>query len=540
MDTTAKNNVFPFIIGLLVILASAAFFIVFISRVLPSQPEQSAQTGTDVPPIPDQDSDQHQGRDADELFRFEWPAPSDDLIADHLPYSGSVNDAVFIDEYAWLVTDGGLMQYRLEDGQQISYTDRTIANCIRDILYIEGYLYVNCFVNNEGAFGSTSVDDSLYPLGGSAILKIDPATYTVERRYDTTNGIENDYNFIMHADGEIIWLETFQGVARIDTTDGTIDFYTDELGFPETNERYSVNYILIDTDHVWVSYNANDYSNGGVSMYSKENGSWTAFGIDDLMEYPTRFDLEKQGPSTHYAKTIPGGIQIAFKDGSLGMYDRLVEKQYQYDTGEWTVVAEHVATGPQAVATEQLLQANYPSPPQYSFVDSEGLTQLQNPDGSQEYRINGREAFQVSSLIDGKQYILTGTTLDLLDNSSSFPDIIVNLAGNEFISSSDPNERLFDGSDMVLIGPDEAYALIIDNICVGQCREWGYRVWYVDLKTRSLVTVFDLEDDKLFSGVDPQSHSLYIEKNEAVLSVQSEDGTEFFQVDTTSETLIEE
>lgn len=120
-------------------------------------------------------------------------------------------------------------------------------------------------------------------------------------------------------------------------------------------------------------------------------------------------------------KLIPGGIQIGFRDGNIGQFEKFVEKQYLYNTGTWDKVnTDTIATGAQATKTFAYIDQTYPERfKEYDKENNDGFSDLVLPDTNEVFQVNGRDNDIVSPVIDGTRYVLTNASIDIIDDSSS-------------------------------------------------------------------------------------------------------------------------
>lgn len=150
------------------------------------------------------------------------------------------------------------------------------ANCDRDIVFVGGYLFASCHIDNiDDTFGTIRINETTLYNGHYGILKINPKTHKVEHIFSKEDGLLNGYNYELSLDGDDIWVETFNGVGKINTRTNAVEFFQKELGI---EARYlDISGILIDTDYVWVSVSESSNSPGGVAQYNKKTQKWKSF-----------------------------------------------------------------------------------------------------------------------------------------------------------------------------------------------------------------------------------------------------------------------
>lgn len=435
----------------------------------------------------------HVTKDTGNFFLFSIPKPLENLTIYDLPNNNSSENVIEYNDHLWFTGTGSLVEYDTKSGKLVSYSDPKKANCDRNLVLINGYIFVPCRIDNIEVFGQTN--PSKIFMGQYAIFKIDPLTHKVNHIFSKTDGLLNGYNYHLVADGDFVWIETFNGIGRINTKTNQLDFYTKELGFQHSSNAisYSVRPIIVDKDYVWAWHNSSAESQGGIALFNKQSGTWTAFGPKELKDYSFNgIDLEFENNSWA-AKLIPGGIQIAFRDGNLGTENRLVEKQYIYQTGNWIKIgSERIATGAQSEQTRQYISSTYPQVFNFQRVDEFDLTQLQIPDTNEVYQIDGRNNYILSPVIDNKRYVLTNATIDLIDDTSPYSQILIKLgesleAGGVHYPSSESEVGFF-------IDPDSLIALVINPDCGGYGCTDNQKAWLVNLKSPKIYKVYTKTD----------------------------------------------
>lgn len=457
-----------------------------------------------------------------DFFFFSIPKPIKNLAITDLPNDGNPNNVVRIGDSLWFAGDGSIVEYDIKSGAIVSYSDQKKANCDRDLVYVAGYLFASCHIDNVfDAFERTSQLQTELYTGHYGVLKINPQTHKLEHIFSKEDGLLNGYNYQLTADGDTIWIATFNGLGRINARTNHVDFYTDDLGFQNSSNAVSfgIVHIIVDKDYVWAWAGANAESQGGVALFNKALGTWKAFGPRELMDYTfDRIDLEYDS-NRYAAKLIPGGIQIAFRDGNLGTQNRLVEKQYIYQSGKWTKVnGDRIATGPDSEQKRQYIASTYPSSFNYQKVDQSGLTQLQLPDSNQVYQLDGRNNYALSPMMGNKRYILTSATVDVIDDSSPFGKILVKLG--ERIGIMGPPDQV-----QFLVNSNTSLALVIDPACGMGCSE---KAWLIDLKAKKINKIYTTKDG-LPEG--ELLRELSMDKQGNILVINDKNGKELFNID---------
>lgn len=466
----------------------------------------------------------------DDFFLFSTPKPIKDLTVYQLPNDLNPHNVVQYKDSLWFVGGGSLFEYDVKSRKLISYSDPTKTNCDTNVVVISNYLYTPCHTDNiNDAFGHTEQLTTKVFTGHYSVFKINPSTHQVEYIFTDKDGLQNRYNFYLYADGNNVWIATFGGIGRIDTVANQVEFYANELGI--RGSTFSVNKMLVDEDYVWAAVGANVESHGGLTMYNKKRQTWVGFNTIDLKDYSTdRFDLEK-------FKLVPGGIQIAFRDGEMGGdVDRLVEKQYIYQTEKWIKVnSEKPASGRLSDSTFQYLETSYPATPKQATTDQYGLTQLILPETKQTFKLDGRDSYILLPMVDNKRYILTSATVDIIDDILPFQQILVKLG--PLPSAGERGEFSYGGSVNFLVDHENSLAVITDSDCGGIGCSGKQKIWFIDLKSAKINRVYTKNDginDELLGG---STGGLSMRRTGGLLVIIDESGKSIFNIDTTTNKL---
>lgn len=484
-------------------------------------------------PLPSEKSINH----SNSFFYFKIPRPLEDLGLEDLPNTAYPHTIVKHNDHVWFAGVGSIIEYDRDSEKLISYSNAKQANCRGDLVLINNYIYAACHIDNiEDAFGTVRKLTTRLYTGHFGILKINPDTHQIEHTFSKQDGLLNGYNYELYADGDDIWIATFDGVGRINSKTNNVDFYKQELGFPDVNKNYSVRHMFVDRDYVWVFFVSNAEAQGGVALYNKKLNTWKAFGPRELQENPRQFDLDSNngGPM---AKLIAGGIQIAFRDGKIGEHDRLVEKQFNYETGIWTKIAEHIATGEESEKTYKILEPVYPPPSQDYLVDSDGLTQITLRGTDRTFQLDGRSNVILSPVINNKRYILTNSTIDVIDEDAPFRQILVKLGESLFgdVQYMDPFEQ---GTHVqFLIDHESLLALVINPSCEGMGCDGKQKVWLVDLKSGKINKIYTADSGGLPIG-DKLTGKMKIHKSGDFLILTKESEEEVFKINILNNDLV--
>lgn len=458
------------------------------------------------------------------FFYFEVPKPLSNIDVLDLPGAAGISNIIEYKNHLWFVGDGSIKEYDIENGKLISYSNRKKANCDRDVVLIDEYIYATCRVTND-TFGTTHQPTTKIFTGDYGILKINPNSHEVERVFERKDGLLDGENYTLYQDGNDIWIGTYNGVGRINTKTNKVNFYRQELSHIESIRPYSIVSMLIDKEYVWVFFYSHIESKGGAATYSKKNGIWKDLSEPELNEHQDKLSNLYIGS----AKLIPGGIQIAFSDRSTAD-KKIVEKQFNYESGIWKKVGEYPGgSGLQYEETRKLLESTYPSRPSYYFVDTNGLTQIRMPGTNKTYELNGRGNRILSPVFEGKRYILTGATIDVLDNSAAFPQIYIPLEKSMFSYHSSED---YVAQSHFFIDPQSLLALVIDSDCEKQegCTN-NQQIQLVDLKNKKTIKLYSGDKqlpagNKLLPMLTMTRIDKYIllsnEKNEEVLRIDTD------------------
>lgn len=467
---------------------------------------------------------------SNDFFYFSIPKPIANISIKDLPNNGNPMNVVKFNDSLWFAGDGSVIEYDVKEGKLASYSKPTKANCVSNVILVANYLFTSCMMKDIQEYSSIYSGkpdwDARY-----AIFKINPSTHEVEHMFTPKDGLLNTSNYYLYPDGDIVWVVTEGGVGKIDAKTNAVKFYTNELGIP--GSTLSVRTMLVDKDYVWVAINANVGSQGGLSMYDKKTQTWKSSHVNDLKDKSLdRFDLEAG------FKPIPGGIQIAFRDGDMQTadypVDRLVEKQYNYQTGKWTKVGtDRPASGAQSEVTRQYVLSTYPSTPKYTTTDQSGLTQLRLPESNQIYQLDGRNNYILSPLVGDKRYILTSATIDVIDDSSPFRKILLKLGALPSSSVSYGDPSAYEGLVSFLIDSNSSLAVVTDSSCGGWGCSGDEKVWLIDLKAGKINRTYTKAD-----GINGESlYKLSMVKEGDLLVVKDKDGISLFNINATNSNL---
>lgn len=462
------------------------------------------------------------------FFLFSIPKPLASISIHQLPNTIVSSQTIKIDDSLWFTAGGTIVEYNAKNGQIISYSDLSKANCDSDIVLMNKLIYVACRTDNiDDAFETTREIDSEIFMGHYSIFKIDPSTHEILYVYNDKDGLRNRYNYDLYPDGDYLWVGTFQGVARINTKTNKVDFYEDELA--NTGTSRGVDRILVDESFIWAAVGSNAYTKGGLAKFNKTTNSWEDFNPTELKDYETAyFDLE-------FIKTIPGGIQVAFRDGNINDYNRLVQKTYIYKTGLWTKINEQPYTGEYHETAIDNLKTIYPQEHEYKLIDKSDLTQIRMPNGIT-YKINGRNNLLLSDLVNNKRYVLTNASVDVIEENYPFTKLHIKL-GEElpdaFVGSSSYITDIIN----FLVDNKGEYSIITDNGCggIGCGTSQEAKIWLLNLKEARILRLYSTSADNIPPA--DQLHNLRLITDSEYLTINDKNGKSLFRISKNNHTL---
>ncbi len=358
-------------------------------------------------------------------------------------------------------------------GRLLRMSDVRQAECNGDLAVVGDRLFAACRPASEkpdrGGFRP------------QRLFEIDLERGGVVRVYGPAEGLRSGANFQLAADGATLWIATFDGLARLDTRTGKVSFHTADLGVGGTS--FSVSQVLVDRDHVWAALNANVYTQGGLVLFDKRAGAHRAFLPRDLMRTPSRFDLSAW-------QLVPGGIEIAFRDGAAP--DRMAVKRYEHASGTW----REVASIPQERSSEwaaRHFSAAHAGRVQ-TLVRKDGLVDLQLPGQRAPLACLGRSPMRVSPVIDGRRYVLTSASLDVVDGTLAFPELLVPLGKS--ISVYGP---VSPDTARLVTDPDTKTAMVFATFACNN--EYAAcpddELWLIDLAARKVLLQTRLREGQL-------------------------------------------
>lgn len=417
----------------LITIASATVFLISLLLFTPkSSPQPQLQT------TPKQTQYQ--------LFLTKIPSPLEKITVDNLPSIEDPYDALKYQNRLIFSTQGHIVDYDPNLHQIFHYSDRTIARCLREKVIVSHYLYIPC-------------DEApTYPTdyGDQTLWQIDLTDFSVTKVYSQASGINSASNLLPVADGDTIWLGSFDGLSKFDTKTEKFTTLTSQLGIFATHTQ--VNKILVDDSHVWFYIPANAYSSGGITLFDKTTNIFTPFNFQTFVspQYG-RFDLNQW-------KLTPKGLLIAYSDDHI-----YKEQLYNYQTNQW-----------QSVKSESF--DNY----------EKNISNFKTENSIEIPYENPRSYLALSPTINNKRFALTNKTIDLITPSDPFPTI--QLKFPEDLTNIRPSYNAKDGI-LFYIDPETELAIVIANVESGY-GELPSQMYIVDLKQNTILKNTSLSSEK--------------------------------------------
>ena len=197
-------------------------------------------------------------------------------------------------------------------GNLLAMTDRGQIDCASTLAIIGDRLYVACF--NEGVY------------------EIDLLSRSIDYKFDKSNGLTELNNLYPVADGETLWVNTFDGLAKIDSQTREVTMYRNELGV--TCSSYQAKVSVYHGD-VWTQVIADAVCSGGLAHYVKEQDQWEFYGPDFFNTIQrARVDfhdviLTAEGVYVRYQDAGPDHEILSFFDRATETWTRLADTQYK-------------------------------------------------------------------------------------------------------------------------------------------------------------------------------------------------------------------
>lgn len=457
-----------------------------------------------------------------DFFLFSIPKPISNISILNLPNTASIRNVIPFKDSLWFAGGGNLVEYDTKSDKLVSYSDMTKANCDGNVVMTNNFLFTSCHSDNvEDAFGHTEQLTSKIFTGHYSVYKINPSTHEVEHIFGDKDGLLNRYNYNLVSDGDTVWVQTFKGIGRIDAKTNAVSFYTT----PQIDITFGIGKIIPDKDFVW-AWSADK----GLALFNKSTQSWQQFVDADILGRPAPYRLDAR-PFNNPVKLVSSGLQIGLWAGDNAQNNCLV-RQYDYTTKQWTTVSQQQIQ--YVYQCEDLLKQQFPQEPTYTTVNSDGLVQILLPGTNKQYQIDGRNNYILSPLLNNKRYILTGSTIDVIDDSSAFRQILVKLGNLPSSGVSYGDSTAYEGLVSFFVD-SSSLGVVVDPDCAGQGCKGGQKAWLIDLKAGKVNKVYTTKADNLPSGDSLYNLSMSREGN--LLVIKDKNGKPLFNIDTTNYSL---
>lgn len=453
------------------------------------------------------------------FFLRSVPRSVSDISILNLPNTADIKGVVSFKDSLWFSGGGSLVEYDIKSGKLISYSDLIKANCDSNVVMANNSLFTACRTDNiNDAFGHTEQLTSKVFTGHYSIFKINPSAHEVEYIFTDKDGLKNRYNFKLTGDGDTVWVETFKGIGRIDAKTNKVSFYTT----PEIDIAFGIGKILPDRDYVW-AWSADE----GLALFNRSAQTWQQFADTDVLGKPVAFRLDAR-PFASPIKLVSGGLQIGLWAGE-DIGDNCLVRQYNYSTQQWTTVSSQQTQ--YVYQCGDILKQQFPQEPTYTIVDTDGLVQIRLPETGEQYQVDGRNNYTLSPVVDNKRYILTNSTIDVIDNTLPFPQILVKLGSLPSGSTSYSDPAMYEDLVNFLVDPDRSFAVVVDPDCAGQGCMGGQKAWLVDLNAGKVNKVYTKADNL------PEGDLLYglsMSREGDLLVVKDKQGEPLFNINTSN------
>ncbi len=277
------------------------------------------------------------------------------------------------------------------DGNLLAYSDSALVPMARDMALIGDSLFV------------ASWEEGIY--------EVDLTSNRVVNFYDAEDGLMNVQNLRFAVDAETLWVGTFQGVARIDTTTDEVHFYADELNVEGSAFSAAV---YANGGDIWAEVYGNSYSEGGVSRYDSKTDTWTAYG-------PTAFMGDRwSAQRVDFLSFIVSdeGVFAAFQENGPA-HEVLQKFDPAQDT--WNTVFESSAE-----TFMSILPSKLPARETYSSSYYDDIAQTVSIfDGGTWKTISAPMKTYASIVHEGDAYyLLSSSGIEQFSKGNSFPEVI--------------------------------------------------------------------------------------------------------------------
>ena len=198
-------------------------------------------------------------------------------------------------------------------GNLLAMTDRAQIDCAFRLAVIGDALYAAC------------MEDGIY--------EINLLTRSLAYHFDKSNGLSELRNLYPVADGNTLWVVTFDGLAKIDAKSREVMIYRDELG--ANCSQYNVYSVMVNAGDVWAHVIADAECSGGLAHYIKEEDQWVFYDIKHFNQIDLssiffhRVMVTDEGVYAQYQDGGPDHEILSFFDRSTEKWIRLVDTEYK-------------------------------------------------------------------------------------------------------------------------------------------------------------------------------------------------------------------
>ncbi len=145
---------------------------------------------------------------------------------------------------------------------------------------------------------------------GLNVVDLDTEKVTVIR---VQEGLVSGSNLTLAADGDEVWVGTFDGVSRIHVPTMTITNYRSELMANATN--FNVHRIMATSKAVYISLIGSAYSSGGLARFDKQKQQFEQYPAERF--FTKQFATSTDVHSINYLAVAAVNDQLLLHDGSL-------------------------------------------------------------------------------------------------------------------------------------------------------------------------------------------------------------------------------
>lgn len=357
------------------------------------------------------------------VFVSQLPVDFKNLQLADLPstigHSAAVHDGNLI-----IASHRYLMEYT-QDGKLVRISDPSVFACPNDDDY---YPELPAGIAGEG--------NTLYAAcTGNGLYEINLAENRVVAFWDRE--LPDLRNLRLTIDGDTLWLETFNGLAKIDRQTRKVTSYREELGI--TCEGYGTTVSAFKGD-VWVTVNANAGCTGGVAHYQPATDSWTFYGVEAFNRIQLdRIDFNKFIVSAE-------GVFAVHQDGGP---EHTILDQFDVATNSWKRLDDQPA--------DIAYKSRLPLPEEYLTSYVYGFDQVITwhvKDGDEwiVLTLPERIYLAMTPVAEGEFVLLSTAGLESFEEGDDFPKMLIagqQAGGNGRIFSSTAGRYVIGMSDLI-------------------------------------------------------------------------------------------